>query len=823
MQATLKKILYIALFILMLFASALITGVVFFEDEIKNKVLENIKESVTTSFHFSKSKLDLKNNFPSAAVKIDDLFIASTNNDTLIYAESIFVDLNLLDIINTNVKIKNITVLNAVSNLQIGKEKNYQVIRKTKGSKSIDIQKIIVKKSKINFIDQKQNLNINSTIQNCIGLIKKNSLDIILFGNIASLRLSEKEYVKNREIKIDSELVFGKNHKVLRPSNIVLDKLSMNVNGVLSNDSTDLTIDLLSQNLKYLTANIPNYQKKYLEDIDIRGNADVKINLHIDKKNSKTHLKSTYEVHGGKLFFHDQKTWLQNINIKGFIESVDSLSFKKFILTAKEASASINKKSKINGSFIISDLNRPTLNAQLNYNLNLAEVNKNLKNSPFNFIKGDLQGSTIYKRSLSNKFSVTQLIKNGKHHIKNKKKDIVFRYQGFKKDFIIESIDADYKNDKFDIKKSKLLVGDTDIDFKGEVKNFIKFIFEENINFNLNGDTRSTYINFNELFNIKSDDKPIKKDKEEVFLPKWINARINYKVGNFIYEDLLCKEAAGKINYSKGLLNINDIEMESLNGVLKGSVKLVEFPAKHLHLSANADFKNLNIRNGFSSFRNFNQTFIKDEHLKGLANGAIKLNAYWDSNFKFNYKKFDLHSHIIIEKGELIQFKPLEKMSAYINIEDLKDVKFSTLENTINIKNEIITIPIMEIKSTALSLFVSGTHTFDKKIDYSIRLLLSELLSSKFRKRNTNITNKLIGSKNKNELWNTIYLKMTGDTDDPKISFDKIKIGENIKNNIKKEKEIIKNIIKEDLLNQKKKSDDIKKEENNLIIEWDDE
>ena len=84
-------------------------------------------------------------------------------------------------------------------------------------------------------------------------------------------------------------------------------------------------------------------------------------------------------------------------------------------------------------------------------------------------------------------------------------------------------------------------------------------------------------------------------------------------------------------------------------------------------------------------------------------------------------------------------------------------------------------------------------------------------MSSKFRKKNTNITNKLIRSKNKNELWNTIYLKMTGDTDDPKISFDKIKIGENIKNNIRKEKEIIKNIIKEDLLNQKKKTMILKK------------
>ena len=47
----------------------------------------------------------------------------------------------------------------------------------------------------------------------------------------------------------------------------------------------------------------------------------------------------------------------------------------------------------------------------------------------------------------------------------------------------------------------------------------------------------------------------------------------------------------------------------------------------------------------------------------------------------------------------------------------------------------------MEIKSSALSVFISGTHTFEQEIDYNIKLLLSELLSNKFRKKNTSINN----------------------------------------------------------------------------------
>lgn len=45
----------------------------------------------------------------------------------------------------------------------------------------------------------------------------------------------------------------------------------------------------------------------------------------------------------------------------------------------------------------------------------------------------------------------------------------------------------------------------------------------------------------------------------------------------------------------------------------------------------------------------------------------------------------------------------------------------------------MVTIPKMEIKSSALDLNVSGTHGFDNKIHYELDFLLSELLELKNR------------------------------------------------------------------------------------------
>ena len=198
------------------------------------------------------------------------------------------------------------------------------------------------------------------------------------------------------------------------------------------------------------------------------------------------------------------------------------------------------------------------------------------------------------------------------------------------------------------------------------------------------------------------------------------------------------------------------------------------------------------------------------------------MQASWNPGFIFAEEDLKVKSHLVIEKGELIQFKPLESLSDYVSLDDLKTVQFSTLENTIEIDNKIITIPTMEIKSSALSVFLSGSHTFEQEIDYRIKLLLSELMSTKFRKKNTQIKKTEFGELQENgKIFNTIYFKMTGNSENPKISFDGIRLREDVKKEIAKEKETIINILKEDVFLNKEQEN--KEKGQDIIIEWDDE
>ena len=227
------------------------------------------------------------------------------------------------------------------------------------------------------------------------------------------------------------------------------------------------------------------------------------------------------------------------------------------------------------------------------------------------------------------------------------------------------------------------------------------------------------------------------------------------------------------------------------------------------------------IRSAFVSFHNFKQDFINENELNGIGTAELNIESYWKPGLIFDDEKLKIKSHLIIEKGELIDFKPLEKLSSYISIDELKHVKFSTLENTIEVSDKIIKIPTMEINSSALSVFLSGTHTFEQDINYSIKLLLSELLSSKFRKKNTGSENKFGEIDRNGKPFTTLYLKMVGKTDSPKIYFDGLGINENLKKRIKQEKETITTIIKQDVLKSQKREKE--NDDNDIIIEWKDE
>jgi hypothetical protein len=147
----------------------------------------------------------------------------------------------------------------------------------------------------------------------------------------------------------------------------------------------------------------------------------------------------------------------------------------------------------------------------------------------------------------------------------------------------------------------------------------------------------------------------------------------------------------------------------------------------------------------------------------------------------------------------------------------LKNLKFASLANTLSIKNRIVTIPAMQIQSSALNVDFSGTHNFDNIIDYRLKILLSDLI----KKKSKRLGDEQFGELEDDGRGKTIlYIKMYGDAENPKFNIDKIGIKKKLADDLKKEGKAVKQVLKEEFNSWFDKEAEFKEQQQNNAADW---
>ncbi len=81
-----------------------------------------------------------------------------------------------------------------------------------------------------------------------------------------------------------------------------------------------------------------------------------------------------------------------------------------------------------------------------------------------------------------------------------------------------------------------------------------------------------------------------------------------------------------------------------------------------------------------------------------------------------------------IVDGQLVDFEPMEKIhETVLKKRDLSEVRFGTLQNSLDIDSTTMTLHRMEIRSTAFTLYAEGTYDLKKGADMSLQVPLSNL------------------------------------------------------------------------------------------------
>lgn len=302
-----------------------------------------------------------------------------------------------------------------------------------------------------------------------------------------------------------------------------------------------------------------------------------------------------------------------------------------------------------------------------------------------------------------------------------------------------------------------------------------------------------------------------------------MNADIDFKTNSFIFDSIAYTDFSGKLFYSDSRVEIQDIKTKIWNGSATGWIRCNFNEKEQTSLAMGLLVRNLDVRQMFEAYHNFDQDVLQAGNLKGLCDARLDFTCNLDKDYKPVYPSIVSEIDVSLKNGELIDFKYLNKLSLFIDVNEVKHIRFSEWNNTIYIRDNVIYLPQTAIKSNAINLNLAGQHSFDNVFTYNISVLLSDLLWKKSKwSQNNDQEFGIVEDPEQNKT--TLHLLLQGDANDFRFSFDRAKAKEGIKAKIKEEKQTIKQILKEEFklfkndtsLNQKPKANNPPK----FKIEW---
>ncbi|MDG1348539.1 MAG: AsmA-like C-terminal region-containing protein [Flavobacteriales bacterium] len=825
MKQFIKRIFqtFLGISLLLLISGFVVTY--FFSEKVENKVVSKIQEQMTSELQLGEVAFSLYEKFPSASVKITNLLAFEKegfDNDTLFYAKETYIELSIFDIILNKIDIKTVVVSEGEINIKYDYENspNFAIFKTNEESKNqLTLDNVLLLNTDINCQTKSIAINLHTTQAMLVFKEEKLALNAKLFSEI--LKVNSRDYIHKKNVKLLATLSLKKDSIFIQEGSIVhIEDVKAELSGgIFHSNTVDLNFSCEQQELVAVIEHTPEYLKSIYSSFQANGKISCNGNIKgLVSNESNPSLNMSCYIEKGNLNLKSRPFILKGVSLSGKITNGDEQNFRTTNIEITQFDAK-TENGFLKGNFTIQNLNKYYLTANLSSSWDLAEINHYFEDSPFFNLQGNLIANTQYSGYISFDKKFKNHFLRAQHTSSTTFENASFSYKNFPLGFNFQSANCVFRNaNVVEVKSSAFTIADSDLNFDGDITDLIAYILNKKDEIDVTGDLNSTYIKFDELLTLKD----LSEGKGTGTMPTWINANLNTNITTFSYDDFIASEITGTLAYKNMTLTGENMLLNSLNGNIAGNFKFYESANNKLKLFSQLNLTRLNIRNAFLAFDNFKQDFITAKHIKGVGTAEIQMQSSWKPGFIFEEEELKVKSHLIIEKGELIHFKPLESLSDYVSLDDLKEVKFSTLENTIEIDNKVITIPTMEIKSSALSVFVSGTHTFEQEINYRIKLLLSELMSTKFRKKNTRIKKTEFGEVEENgKIFNTIYFKMTGNSEDPNISFDGIRFREDVQKGITKEKETITNIIKEEILLNKEKE---KVEQGqDVIIEWDDE
>ena len=182
------------------------------------------------------------------------------------------------------------------------------------------------------------------------------------------------------------------------------------------------------------------------------------------------------------------------------------------------------------------------------------------------------------------------------------------------------------------------------------------------------------------------------------FITKYLIGTFDAEVESFNYNLIEGESFTGKLEFADNQMTIIG-EAGAMGGSfdIDGTGYFDESP----RLRANIVCNDIDAKEFFRQCENFGQEVLQSKHIEGQLKAKMVVSAKWKPDGTFIDDELKVIAAIGITDGELNNFDMLEDFSSYVKVRDLRDIRFVDMQNTLEIKNRRIYIPVMFIQNNA--------------------------------------------------------------------------------------------------------------------------
>lgn len=821
-------LIFAALIFLLISASFIFSHL--YKNKVVNLVVSELNKYLKTEVKVKKIDFSVFKHFPNASVIFYDVTVKGSpvlkkrfrwQTDTLLTATSISLDFDIIKLIKKKYIFKSIHINRGRLNILIDDKGNFNtdILKSdTTGTDKdfkIKLSSIKLHNIKIHYENSAKNEFLSGKLPylKVRGELKNNHNLFDLTGNVyvSEYSIEKVKYLKNKNIKATIGIIENNTGWSIKVGSLMLEDINLNVAGNIDlKDKTHLNLKVSSkgENINTLLSLVPKNFRKYFDDYDLSGkmNFDATINGNIDYK-TVPHIEAGFKINSATVKYPKENLKLQNVEMEASFTNGKKNSAQTSSLEVSKFYASMDN-STFSAIYGIKNFTNPYFYGKSNVNIDLKTFLKFLGIDTIEDAGGKIKGNLHFSGNTS---SLTyNKLKNIKSEGNLTLNDIKIKFEGDKIP-IIDNINSKlrFNNSVLEINNLNGKYKQQELSLKGIINNFMDFVFSDSKKLNGVFVLRSKKINL-DTFAAKSDTS---SSQENTVIE---SIKFDAIVDTLVYNNNDFTQFKAKGIYTKNKISIPDFHFKFGNGTVSGKINY-----KPDKIVGTANFKDINIRQAMETFNNFGQDFISYKNIKGLLTSTSDFSFVLDNNGKIIPSSINIISDILIKNGELINFKPMESLSKFLSLEEVRHIYFTDIKNKIYIKDSKVIIPSMHIGSSTLDFDIEGYHNFNGDYEYHLKLLLSQLLSKKYRQKHLKDegSNDFI-SYNPQTNQTKIFVLIRNINGEMKIKYDKEKVKKHIKERIKEEKESFKQMIKEEfhwftkdtaVKNKAKKSNDLKR------------